>query len=97
MASIDEHRLEAVLEHRPARLPIHAGGFHRDPRDVERFQPIPERKQIVNGGLELGDMLLKFAAVPDPHARGHARLVHVQRARAINDPVHHQPPEADIR
>ena len=84
---VDEHQLEAILEHRPHRLPIHAGGLHRDLLDPERLQPVAQRQQTLNRRLELRQVLLKLASLPDPHARGHARLVHVERARALNDPA----------
>ena len=83
---VDEHQLEAVLEHRPHRLPVHAGRLHRDLLDPERLKPVAQRQQTVHGRLELRHVLLELAPLPDTHARGHARLVHVQRARTLNDP-----------
>ena len=41
---------------------------------------------------ELRDVLGQLALLPHPHAGRHRRLVHVQRARALNDPLHHEPP-----
>ena len=94
---VDEHQLEAVLEDRPDRPPVHAGGLHRDLRDAERLQPVAQRQQAVNRRFELRDVLLELAALPDAHARHHGRLVHIKRARALNDPLHHQPPSVGQR
>jgi hypothetical protein len=92
VSRVDEHQLEAVLEHRPDRPPVHAGGFHRDLRDAERLKPITQRQQPTNRRLELRHVLLELAPFPDAHARGHARLVYVQRAWTLNDPFHHKLP-----
>jgi hypothetical protein len=40
---VDQHQLEAVLEHRPDRLPVDAGRLHRDLLDGERLEPVPQR------------------------------------------------------
>jgi hypothetical protein len=85
---IDEHQLEVVLENRPHRLPVHASGLHRNLLDPERLQPVAQRQQALNRGLELGQMLGQLPVRPNPHARGHARFMHIKRAGAINNPVH---------
>ena len=89
---VDEHQLEVVLEHRPHRLPVDAGRLHRDLLDAERLQPVAQRQQALNRRGELRDVLLELALVPDAHARRHARLVYIQRAWALDDPLHLRPP-----
>ena len=96
MPGVDEHQLKAILEHRPHRLPINAGGLHRDLPDPQRLQPVAQRQQTMNGRRKLRHALLKLTTLPDTNARGHARLVHIQRAGALNDPLHHQFPSIQI-
>jgi integrase len=48
VASVDERRFETVLEDRPDRFPLHAGRFHRDWLDAERFKPVAQRQQAVS-------------------------------------------------
>jgi hypothetical protein len=50
----------------------------------------------MHGRLKLRYLLLKLTTLPDTNARGHARLVHIQRARALNDPLHHRLPSIEI-
>jgi hypothetical protein len=89
---VDQRQLEAVLEHRPDRLPVDAGRFHRDLLDGERLEPVPQRQQTVDGRLELRHVLLELAPAPDAHARRHARLVYVERAWALHHPLQLGPP-----
>jgi hypothetical protein len=61
-----------------------------------RRRELAQRQQTMNGPLKLRDQLLKLTTMPDTNARGHARLVDIQRARALNDPLHHQLPSIEI-
>jgi len=81
----------------PDRLPVNAGGFHHDLLDTERLEPVTQRQKPLHGGLKLRDLLGQRAAFPDAQARGHAGLMHIQRARPFNNPLHHQPPSVARR
>jgi hypothetical protein len=49
-------------------------------------------EQAAHGRGELGDVLLAIAMlVRDAHARSQLRLVHIQRRRAVDDPLHPAP------
>jgi hypothetical protein len=50
----------------------------------------------VHSRRELRHLLLELAPPPNTNARRHARLVHVQRARTLNDPLQHQLPSVQI-
>jgi hypothetical protein len=41
---VDQQAREAILQHRPHRLPIHAGGLHRDLVNLVRLQPVAQRE-----------------------------------------------------
>jgi len=93
---VDEQQLEIVLEHRPHRLPINAGRLHRDLRDPIGLEPVAQRQQSAHRRLELDDLLLTRATLAgNAHARGHLRLVDIQRRRALDDHLHRQPPQLD--
>ena len=86
---VDEHQLEVVFEDLPDRLPVDAGGLHRNVRDGERPQPIRQRQQPQHGRGELGDMRLAApGSVSDPDARSHLRLMDIQRTDALEDRFH---------
>jgi len=85
---VDERQLEAVLQHRPDRLPVHAGGLHRDLPHPERLHPVTQRQEPSHGRFELRDLLDQVPVGPDSDACRDAGLVHVKRARALNDPFH---------
>jgi hypothetical protein len=89
VAGADQHQLEALLEHRPGRLPVHAAGLHQDRLDVVRFQPIGQRQQAADRGRELLNEFLQPPVMPDPPTRRDAGLVHIQRPGALHDPLHH--------
>ena len=81
--------VEAVLQDRPHRLPIDAGGLHRDLRHAMRLQPVGERKQPPHRGRKLLHVLVATAAGGrHAHARHHAGLVDVQRRRALHNRLH---------
>ena len=88
---VDEQALELVLEDRPHRLPVHAGRLHRDLRDTVRGQPVTQRQQPRDRRRELRHMLLAPAPLRrHTHARGHLRLVNIQRrqgARRSSPPL----------
>ena len=44
VAGVDEQALELVLEDRPHRLPVDAGGLHRHLRHAVRLQPVAQRQ-----------------------------------------------------
>jgi hypothetical protein len=94
-ARVDGAGEPAGQRHRPirARSSIQAsrrGGRTNSPgsKPIDQFTAYP----TAICRLELRHVLLEFAFVPDAHARHHGRLVHIKRARALNDPVHHTPP-----
>ena len=85
LTSISSKRSSRIAQH---RLPVHAGRFHRDLLDSERLEPVAQRRAdpwtvVWNSAM----CSCELAAVPDAHARRDARLVHIQRARALNDPA----------
>ena len=89
VAGVDQQQLELVLQDRPHRLPIHAGGLHRDLRDPVRCKPITQRQQPRDRRRELRDVLLARAALTGrAHARRHLRLMNIQRPRALDDRLH---------
>jgi hypothetical protein len=58
-------------------------------RHLVRGQPVAQRQQALHRRLKLRDPLLAPTARPgNPHARGHLRLVDIQRARTLNDRLH---------
>jgi hypothetical protein len=92
VARVDQHALEVVFEDRPRRLPVDAGGFHRDPLDPVRGQPVAQTEQPTHRGRELRHVLLAAPArVGHAHTRRHLRLVDVQRRRALDDRLHAAP------
>ena len=96
MPGVDQQQLEAVLQDRPHRLPVHAGGLHRHLRDAMRLQPIVQHKQASNRGPELADLLLpRPIRRRDAHTRRHLLLVHIERRGALHDHIHPEPPEVD--
>ena len=54
MLGVHEHELEVVFEQVVDRLPVDAGGLHRDVGDAEALEPVPEREQLGGHGRELG-------------------------------------------
>jgi hypothetical protein len=89
MPRVAQRELEVVLEDVPDRLPVDAGGFHRDMRDPVRGQPVAQRHQTLHGGGELGQLRLATPGlVRDAHARGHLRLMDIERADALEDRLH---------
>jgi hypothetical protein len=89
MARVDQQALELVLEHVPDRLPVDAGRLHRDLGHAMLGQPVAQPEQAAHRGLKLRDFLHAFAVWPRrAHARGHLRLVDVQRRRALDDRLH---------
>jgi hypothetical protein len=95
VACVDQQAIEAVLQQRPDRLPVHAGGLHRDALDPVRFQPVAQREQPPHGRLKLGDMLNPPATLARrAHARHHGRVVHIQRRRALHNHIHPTPPSS---
>jgi len=89
---VAQRQLEVLFEDVPDGLPIHAGGLHRDMRDAVRRKPVVQRHQALHGRLKLRQV--RHAAprlVRDPHARGHLRLVNIERADALKDRLHRLP------
>jgi hypothetical protein len=98
VAGVDEHQLEVVFEDVPHRLPIHPGGLHHDLADLVRSQPVAERQESSDRRSERGQVPLAAAVGGrDAHARGHARLVDIERRDALNDHVHSHPLRSIIR
>jgi hypothetical protein len=92
VAGVDQHAVELVLQDRPRRLPIHAGGLHHHLLDTMAGQPVAQRQQAANRAGKLRHVLLAPATPARlAHARGHLRLVHVQRCRAFDDRLHLAP------
>jgi hypothetical protein len=92
VAGVDQQALEVVLEDRPRRLPIDAGGLHHHLLDLMRAQPVAQGEQAADRGHKLRDALLALPAlIRDAHTCGDLRLVDVQRRRALDDRVHLAP------
>ena len=90
MPRVDQQALELVLEDRPHRLPVHAGGLHRHVRDAMRRQPVAQRQQPLHRGLELGHVLQPpAAAIGHTDRGGDLRLVHVNTGHTLKDPIEH--------
>ena len=90
MSGVDEQTVELVLEDRPRRLPVDAGGLHRHLCRAVRCQPVAQRQQTLHRRLELRYLLLAPAAASrNTHARGHPLLVHIQRRRTLHHRLHH--------
>jgi hypothetical protein len=63
--------------------------LHRDLVNLVCFQPVAQRKQTLHRRVKLGDVLDATAAVARrAHARHHARVVDIQRRRALDDHLH---------
>jgi hypothetical protein len=82
---VDEPELEVVLEQVVDRLPVDAGGLHRDVGDAEALEPVAQRQQLAGDRGELGPQL-RAPALPigHVHAGGHPLLVDVERAAALD-------------
>ncbi len=77
---VHEQTLELVLQDRPRRLPIDARRLHHHLPDPVRGQPVTQSQQTADGRGELRDVpLAPPARGRDAHARGHLRLLDVQR------------------
>ena len=93
VARVAERQLEVVFEQLPDRLPVDAGGLHRDVRDLMRGQPIAQCDQAPHRGLKLGQLRrAPPGGVGHAHTRGDLRLVHIERADALKDRFHRSPP-----
>ena len=66
---VDQHAVKLVLQDRPRRLPIHAGGLHHHLRDAVAGEPVAQLQQAANGGRKLRDVLLAPAAPRRARAR----------------------------
>ena len=85
---VGQHQLEVAFEHMPHRLPVHAGGLHRDVLDAEGVEPVGQLQQARGGGGKGAHFLQRRAVAGDAHA-GHDRLlVHVQSRAARVDDFH---------
>jgi len=92
VASVDQHQLEFRLQQVPDRLPVVAGGLHHDVRHAVCPQPVGQYQQPGHRRLELLDLADPLAVgARHPDARGHLRLMDVQRALARHDHVHPDP------
>jgi hypothetical protein len=97
VSRVDQQARKAILQHRPHRLPIHAGGLHRDLHDLVRLQPIAKRQQTLHGRLKLRHLLSPSPALPrHPHAGHHGRVVDIQRRGALDDHIHPTAPFSSI-
>jgi hypothetical protein len=86
---VDRHAVELVLQDRPRRLPVHAGGLDHDLLHAVTGEPVAQRQQPPHRRRELLHVPLAPAAlVRHAHARHHLRPVDVQRRRALNDRLH---------
>ena len=95
MLSVDQQQLEVVLKYRPHRLPVHARGLHRHLRHAVRLQPIAQHQQPADHRRELTNLRASLAITSGhPHTRGHLRLMHIQRRRALDDHIHLRPPRS---
>ena len=87
--ALHKRQLEVVFEDVPDRLPVHAGGLHRDMRDAcaasQSRSAIRPCTVVVNSATS-GSR--RPSGVGHPHARGHLRLVDIQRADALKDRLH---------
>jgi len=89
---VDQHAVKLISQDRPRRLPIDAGGLHHHLGDAVAGQPVAEIQQAAHGGRKLGDVLLAPAAhAGHARARGHLRLVDVQRRRTLDNRLHLAP------
>jgi hypothetical protein len=97
VAGVDQQAREAILEHRPHRLPVDAGGLHRDLVDRVRLEPVAQRQQSLHRRLKLSDVLHALPALAwHAHARHHARVVDIQRRWALDDHIHPAAPFGSI-
>jgi hypothetical protein len=95
MMCVDQQQLEAchLFEHVPHRLPVDAGGLHRDLRDSLGHQPITQPTQVRAEGSELAHLLAPLVRLAgDANARRHGVLVDVERRRPSHNHFIGQPP-----
>jgi hypothetical protein len=67
-------------------------------RHAVRLEPVAEHEQPADRRLELLDALDPLTRrARHAHARGHLRLMDIQRALALDDHIHHNLPLKDNR
>ena len=80
MPSIGQEKLEVFDQHRPDRLPVHAGGFHGHVRDLMAGEPSRQALQLRGGRAEGLDVALDAGGRPGARrprcCRGECRAQH---------------------
>jgi hypothetical protein len=75
---VGEHQLERLLEHMPDRLPVDAGGLHRDVRHLVFGEPVSQPKQFLRRRAEALDDVASARRLLDAHAGDDRVLVDVE-------------------
>src|SRR5436309_1544114 len=93
VGGVHEQELEVILEQEIDRLPVDAGRLHRHMGDAELLKPVAHGQQVGRHRRELGAKLRAFAGpVRYVDAGGHLLLVDVERAAALKQKFHLEPP-----
>ena len=90
MLSVEKPALEPILERLEHRRPVHAGGFHPDPRDREASQPLAKLREPAESRLEGTGLTLPTTAILARHAHGadHAVAMHVKTSAPLDHNIH---------
>src|SRR5690349_2260051 len=88
VGGVGQQHLEMSVEDVPHRLPVGAGGFHRDVFDSDAVQPVGERQQSRGRGGESAHFLGGRPVAGNAYAGDDRLLVHIQTGAARIDYFH---------